>query len=317
MKSIRSFAALSTLSLLSPPVADRPDGPRRRKRQPRRPRTIPAPRPRTATTKAALALQAKDNAKAMKFLPGARDHDTKACVIAAEILANGQGVPADRPKSADFYKRGCDGGILVACANEASMRYTGEGGVTVDKTCARALFERPAAPKCSDNCNNAATMMASGDGGPGIRPKRAACPYDMACGGAYLQACVAAARYLAGQGGGEDKAKAKSYFEKACDGKTPMAASTWRVLYGSRQRRQQRHRQSPAVLQKAARSWATRSRADADQLKPTSKSRKPQRPKPKPRSNPRRPPPRPRCRRSPSRPRDVCSRLRDAAFTTS
>ena len=61
--------------------------------------------PKDCYNKAALALQAKDNVKAMKFLPGACDHDSKACVIAAEILAQGKGLPADVPKAADFYKR--------------------------------------------------------------------------------------------------------------------------------------------------------------------------------------------------------------------
>ena len=191
MKSIRSFAALSTLSLLAacggPTQATVPDDAQKAAAAAK---DDSCTAPKDCYNKAALALQAKDNAKAMKFLPGACDHDTKACVIAAEILANGQGVPADRPKSADFYKRGCDGGILVACANEASMRYTGEGGVTVDKTRARALFEKTCGPEMLDNCNNAATMMASGDGGPEDKTK-ARSLYDMACGGAYLQACVA------------------------------------------------------------------------------------------------------------------------------
>ncbi len=189
--------------------------------------------PKDCYNKAALALQAKDNVKAMKFLPGACDHDSKACVIAAEILAQGKGLPADVPKAADFYKRGCDGGILVACANEASMRYSGEGGVTVDKNRARALFEKTCGPEMLDNCHNAATMMQSGEGGPEDKTK-ARSLFDMACSGAYLQACVAGgAMYLGGLGGGEDKAKAKGYFEKACDGKTADGCFNLGVLYGS------------------------------------------------------------------------------------
>lgn len=189
--------------------------------------------PKDCYNKAALALQAKDNAKALKFLPGACDHDSKACVIAAEILSQGKGVAADQPKAADFYKRGCEGGILVACANEASLRYSGEGGVTVDKTRARALFEKTCGPEMLDNCNNAATMLMSGDGGPEDKPK-ARSLFDMACSGAYLQACVAGgAMYLGGQGGAEDKAKAKAYFDKACDGKNADGCFNLGVLYGS------------------------------------------------------------------------------------
>jgi TPR repeat protein len=56
----------------------------------------------------------------------------------------------------------------------------------------------------------------------------------MACSGAFLQACVAGgAMYLGGQGGAEDKAKAKTYFEKACDGKNADGCFNLGVLYGS------------------------------------------------------------------------------------
>ncbi len=235
MTTFRSLVALSTLSVMAacggPTAATVPDEAQKTVAAAAKDDSCTAPK--DCYNKAALALQAKDNAKAMKFLPGACDHDSKACVIAAEILANGQGVPADRPKAADFYKRGCDGGILVACANEASMRYSGEGGVTVDKNRARALFEKTCGPEMLDNCNNAATMMTNGDGGPEDKTK-ARSLFDMACSGAFLQSCVAGgAMYLAGQGGAEDKAKAKTYFEKACDGKNADGCFNLGVLYGS------------------------------------------------------------------------------------
>ena len=223
--------------------------------------------PKDCYNKAALALQAKDNVKAMKFLPGACDHDSKACVIAAEILAQGKGLPVDLPKAADFYKRGCDGGILVACANEASMRYSGEGGVTVDKPRARALFEKTCGPEMLDNCNNAATMLLSGDGGPEDKAK-ARSLFDMACSGAYLQACVAGgAMYLGGQGGAEDKGKAKAHFEKACDGKNADGCFNLGVLYGSGNGVTKDIDKSQQFFQKACEMGSKKSCETLDQIK--------------------------------------------------
>lgn len=189
--------------------------------------------PKDCYNKAATALQAKEPVKAMKFLPGACDHDSKACVIAAELLAKGKDLPTDIPKAVEFYKKGCDAGLLVACANEATIRYSGEGGVTVDKARARSLFEKTCGPEMLDNCHNAATMMYGGEGGSEDKVK-ARSLFDMACGGAFLASCVSGgSMHLGGQGGAEDKDKAKNHFEKACDGKNADGCFNLGVFYGS------------------------------------------------------------------------------------
>jgi hypothetical protein len=182
--------------------------------------------------KAAQALQAKDNAKALPFLPRACDHEPKACMIAGQMLQKGDGVPADVPKAADFFGKACNGGIIVGCAIEADLRYKGEGGTPVDKARARTLYEKTCGPEMLENCGNAGIMFATGDGGPEDKTKARGF-YDMACGGNDAQSCVAGGvMYLNGDGGAKDEAKAKTYFEKACEGKSADGCFNLAVIHG-------------------------------------------------------------------------------------
>lgn len=182
--------------------------------------------------KAAAALAAKDNAKALPFLPKACEHEPKACMIAGQMLQKGEGVPADVPRAADFFAKACAGGIAIGCAIEADIRYKGEGGTPVDKARARALYEKTCGPEMLENCGNAGIMNATGDGGPEDKAKARGF-YDMACGGNDAQSCVAGGvMYLNGEGGAKDEAKAKTYFEKACEAKSADGCFNLAVVFG-------------------------------------------------------------------------------------
>ena len=154
--------------------------------------------PKDCLNKGALAMQAKDFAKAAKFLPTACEVEPKACNIAGELFRKGDGVPADGAKAADFHKKACTAGINISCAIEAQLRYTGEGGAVVDKPRARTLFEKTCGPEMLDHCALAGVMYANGDGGPEDKAK-ARTLYDTACGAGEMTGCVnGGALYLNG-----------------------------------------------------------------------------------------------------------------------
>ena len=84
--------------------------------------------PKDCLNKGAIAMQAKDFAKAAKFLPSGCQIEPKACNIAGELYRKGEGVTADGAKAADFHKKACNAGIIISCAIEAQLRYTGFAG---------------------------------------------------------------------------------------------------------------------------------------------------------------------------------------------
>ena len=151
--------------------------------------------PKDCLNKGAIAVQAKDFAKAAKFLPSGCEIEPKACNIVGELYRKGDGIPADGAKAADFHKKACNAGISISCAIEAQLRYTGEGGAVIDKPRARALFEKTCGPEMLDHCALAGLMYASGDGGPA------------------------------------DKVKARTYLEKACDQKNADGCFNLGLVY--------------------------------------------------------------------------------------
>lgn len=187
--------------------------------------------PKDCLNKGALAMQAKDYAKAAKFLPTGCEVEPKACNIAGELYRKGDGVLADGAKAADFHKKACNAGVSISCAIEAQLRYSGTGGAVIDKPRARELFEKTCGPEMLDHCALAGLMYASGDGGPEDKAK-ARTLYDTACGAGELTGCVnGGALYLNGEGGPADKVKARMYFEKACDQKNADGCFNLGLVY--------------------------------------------------------------------------------------
>lgn len=187
--------------------------------------------PKDCLNKGALAMQAKDFAKAAKYLPTGCEIEPKACNIAGELYRKGDGVPADGAKAADFHKKACNAGLSISCAIEAQLRYTGEGGAVIDKPRARQLFEKTCGPEMLDHCALAGVMYATGDGGPEDKAK-ARTLYDTACGAGEMTGCVnGGALYLNGEGGPADKVKARMYFEKACDQKNADGCFNLGLVY--------------------------------------------------------------------------------------
>ena len=215
-------AAFWVMGCSSPVTAAKPDAP---------PAADTCKDPKDCLNKGALAIQAKDFAKAAKFLPSGCEVEPKACNIVGELYRKGDGVPADGAKAADFHKKACNAGISISCAIEAQLRYTGEGGAVVDKPRARALFEKTCGPEMLDHCALAGLMYSSGDGGPADKVK-ARTLYDTACSAGEMTGCVnGGAMYLNGEGGAADKVKARTYFEKACDQKNADGCFNLGLVY--------------------------------------------------------------------------------------
>lgn len=177
--------------------------------------------PKDCLNKGARALMAKDFVRAARFMPSACDIEPKACYNAAGFYKDGQGVPKNGAKAAEFYQRACAGKIIEACAIEAQMRMNGEDGCPVDKARARAAFELSCGPDFLFSCANAGLLFATGQGGEADKAK-ARTYYDKACaaGKGEIVGCVnLGALYLNGEGGDVDKAKAQELFTLACSAK--------------------------------------------------------------------------------------------------
>ena len=141
--------------------------------------------------------------------------DASACYNLAIRYSKGEGVPMDRSRAAEYYRQACDGGLAAGCTN---LGYLYERGYGVDRDWARALvfYQLACAGGSARDCYKVGTSYENGNGVP-VDHSRATDFYHQACSGENMNGCVALAwNYIYGRGIDRDTSAAKALLQNAC-----------------------------------------------------------------------------------------------------
>lgn len=139
--------------------------------------------------------------------------------------------------AAPLFKRGCDGGNLLACHNYGFAHYMGEG-VPQDFAKARELFQRVCDAGEPVGCSGLALLYAEGRSVP-QSDEKAAELYTLACnGGEMMYGCPFLGQaYAEGKGVPQDLAKARDLLQRACKNQSHNGCLLLERLDGSQQPR--------------------------------------------------------------------------------
>jgi hypothetical protein len=162
------------------------------------------------------------------FTRACDDGDPQGCRFAGgTYVFGGDGIEVNATLGGQYLSRGCEGGVMRACANLGSL-YAQGNGVTQDRAKAFALYSKACAAGDSVGCGDLGQAYENGDavGKDAGRAKEFYAREDSilhsACDGGDLIECMnLGVQYGAGRGVAEDDAQAVSYFRKACDGGSP------------------------------------------------------------------------------------------------
>ena len=141
----------------------------------------------------------------------------QACTVLGHAYLVGEGVPVDRFRAVQLFRKGCELDDAAACMWLAEAYRTGEG-MRLDAKEAVALYERAC------GLGNGVACRSVGD----LHTMESVAGTDGRTGGAWYvkgcelgdpQSCTAAALWIErGDGGTPDLAKSLAFFEKACQG---------------------------------------------------------------------------------------------------
>ncbi|MCA9627874.1 MAG: sel1 repeat family protein [Myxococcales bacterium] len=134
--------------------------------------------------------------------------------------------------AAPLFKRGCEGGNLLACHNYGFAYYMGQG-VPQDYARARDLFTRVCEGGEAVGCSGLALLYAEGHGVPQSNATAFEL-YNMACNaGEFLYGCPFLGRfYQQGLVVPQDIEKARALYQRSCDQQSPNGCSLLKQLAG-------------------------------------------------------------------------------------
>ena len=139
------------------------------------------------------------------------------CVELGESYRQGDGVPRDAARAAEFYRQACLGGDAAGC-NQLGTMYSAGEGVRRDPIRAAGLFEGVCDSGYAVGCHNLGFLYSNGEGLEEDQG-RAAELYLQACEEGYALGCYNLGRsYFNGEGVKEDHARAVEFSERACEG---------------------------------------------------------------------------------------------------
>ena len=137
------------------------------------------------------------------------------CLELGESYRNGDGVPRDTTRAAEFYQQACEGGVAEGCYSLGFMYNMGEG-LGKDRARAGELFQQACEGGSADGC---LILGFRYDTGEGRNRVRAAEFYRQACEGGSAAGCAFLGRsYYQGEGLGRDWARAAKFYQQACEG---------------------------------------------------------------------------------------------------
>ena len=138
------------------------------------------------------------------------------CVELGESYRQGDGVPRDAARAAEFYRQSCLGGDAAGC-NQLGTMYSAGEGVRRDPIRAAGLFEGVCDSGYAVGCHNLGFLYSNGEGLEEDQG-RAAELYSRACEGGYAAGCYNLGRlYYRGEGVKEDHVRAAELSDRACE----------------------------------------------------------------------------------------------------
>jgi len=160
---------------------------------------------------------ARDVPKAATLLEKACDADAQSCLVLAELLTVGDGVPANVDRTHALMRRACDIGPLQVCeqaceagSGNACVALGDKLALGTDPGRASRAYERACNAAAAEGCHHLASLTKD--------PEQALPLFERACSLDYALGCVAAGQYYQlGRGAEIDLAKAVRLYAKACD----------------------------------------------------------------------------------------------------
>lgn len=140
------------------------------------------------------------------------------CLELGDAYYLGIGVPRDTDIALELYGKACDGGVAEACYALGVVHARGEV-VPMNKGYAATLYARACDGGYALACGVLGSYYAKGIGvGSGKNPAKAAPLYAKACDGGDGMSCYfLGLQYGSGEGVPFDRAKAKTYMQRALD----------------------------------------------------------------------------------------------------
>ena len=133
------------------------------------------------------------------------------------------GVTLDQARAFAYFRKACDGGHPIGCANLANQYYNGLG-VTADQSLAVQIYQRSCDLGAVTGCMDLGVIYRDGKGTQAKNPARAAQLFQRACDLSAAACASIASMYELGIGVSKDVARAKSLYERSCNATRSDAA---------------------------------------------------------------------------------------------
>jgi len=142
--------------------------------------------------------------------------DAKACNVVGAMYATGlHGIKLDPGQAFAFFRKACDLGHPIGCANLANQYYNGLG-VTVDQPRAVQIYQRSCDLGAVTGCVDLGVIYRDGKGAQAKNPEHAAQLLQRACDLSAAACASIASMYELGIGVTKDIARARSLYERSC-----------------------------------------------------------------------------------------------------
>ena len=138
--------------------------------------------------------------------------EMEACTYLGWAYRRGEGVPKDRPRGAELYRRACEGGHSTGCTNLAALYQTGDGRPN-DYSKAKSLYERACEGGSMRACATLGWMYGVGERANQDWGKRSLVPCLKACQAGEMRGCTCWGVVARREG-----AVRAEFLERACEG---------------------------------------------------------------------------------------------------
>jgi TPR repeat protein len=174
-----------------------------------------------------------DKSKAAQWLQKAADQDNaNAQTNLGFMYLNGEGVPMDKSKAAQWYQKAADQGYAIAQNNLGILYKNGEV-VPTDKSKAAQWFQKAADQGHAGAQYNLGLMYSNGEGVPMDKSKAAQWYQKAADQGYAIAQNTLGILYNNGDGVPMDKSKAAQWYQKAADQDNADALANLGFMYSN------------------------------------------------------------------------------------